>query len=78
MQVENKKVMVRLWVHEVFRVFYDRLTDDADRSWLFDLIRKLTKEELKEGFDDVFQHLTEESKVQEADLRSLMFGRSSG
>ncbi|KAF6041077.1 DNAH12 [Bugula neritina] len=73
-QVEDKKVMIRLWVHEVFRVFYDRLTDDSDRAWLFSLMRKLVKEEFKENFDTVFGHLTEDSKVTEIDLRSLMFG----
>ncbi|GFR65708.1 dynein heavy chain 12, axonemal-like, partial [Elysia marginata] len=34
-ELQDKNVFARLWVHEVFRVFYDRLTDDADREWLF-------------------------------------------
>ncbi|XP_071083415.1 dynein axonemal heavy chain 12-like isoform X1 [Haliotis cracherodii] len=76
-QVENKRQMIRLWVHEVMRVFYDRLTDDGDRSWLFKTVGSLVREHFKESFDGVFEHLAnggEGGKVQEQDLRSLMFG----
>jgi len=31
----------RLWVHEVMRVFYDRLIDDKDRLWLFEYVHSL-------------------------------------
>ncbi|XP_055958216.1 dynein axonemal heavy chain 7 [Patella vulgata] len=73
-QVESKKVMVRLWVHEVMRVFYDRLIDDSDRLWIFKAVQGLVKEHFKESFEGVFEHLADEGKVKEENLRSLMFG----
>lgn len=49
--------MIRLFVHEVFRVFYDRLVEDNDRAWLFNLMKDIVKEHFKEAFDSVFAHL---------------------
>uniref|UniRef100_A0A8C9MKB7 Dynein axonemal heavy chain 12 n=1 Tax=Serinus canaria TaxID=9135 RepID=A0A8C9MKB7_SERCA len=46
--VQNKHVMIRLFVHEVFRVFYDRLVEDDDRTWLFNLVKDIVKEHFKE------------------------------
>uniref|UniRef100_A0A670IHN2 Dynein axonemal heavy chain 12 n=1 Tax=Podarcis muralis TaxID=64176 RepID=A0A670IHN2_PODMU len=71
--VVNKHTMVRLFVHEVFRVFYDRLVDDTDRAWLFKLMKDIVKEHFKESFDAVFSHLRQ-GNVTEEDMRNLLFG----
>lgn len=55
--LENKRTMIRLFVHEVFRVFYDRLVDDQDRAWLYKLMNYIVKEHFRESFDTVFEHL---------------------
>lgn len=50
--------MKRLWVHEILRVYHDRLVDDSDRSWFFDTLRFVCKESLDENIDQMFVHLT--------------------
>lgn len=61
--LENKRTMIRLFVHEVFRVYYDRLVDDKDRAWLYQLMNSIVKDHFKEPFDQVFGHLRQGSKV---------------
>lgn len=71
--------MVRLWTHEVFRVLYDRLTDDADRAWLFDSVKTSVKEFFKTPFETVFASLAAadgpaRGQVTQDSFRSLLFG----
>uniref|UniRef100_A0A803T0M9 Dynein axonemal heavy chain 12 n=1 Tax=Anolis carolinensis TaxID=28377 RepID=A0A803T0M9_ANOCA len=74
--VVSKHTMVRLFVHEVFRVFYDRLVDDTDRAWLFKLTKEILREHFKEAFDSILLYMLYIfcSKVTEEDLRNLLFG----
>uniref|UniRef100_A0A669P469 Dynein axonemal heavy chain 12 n=1 Tax=Phasianus colchicus TaxID=9054 RepID=A0A669P469_PHACC len=71
--VESKQTMIRLFVHEVFRVFYDRLVEDSDRAWLFNLMKDIVKEHFKEAFDSVFAHLRQ-GNTPVKNMRSLFFG----
>lgn len=40
--------MIRLWTHEVLRVFYDRLIDDDDRMWVGHHLSEIIKLHFKE------------------------------
>lgn len=47
----------RLWVHEVFRVYYDRLVDSADRKWFFTFVKQCVQSQLETNFENLFLHL---------------------
>lgn len=55
----------RLFVHEILRVFYDRLIDDTDRMWLLGEIRKAVAENMDENLEDLFPHLLDPSVAAE-------------
>lgn len=47
----------RLWVHEVFRVFYDRLVDAADRTWLMTQLKATISKHFGDSLDGLMSHL---------------------
>lgn len=56
--------MKRLWVHEILRVYYDKLVDDSDRSWLFEQLHMVIENRLEEDMDEMFSQLrTDDEKV---------------
>jgi dynein heavy chain len=46
--VEDSHSGVRLWAHEVLRVFYDRLIDEPDRLRVGRLLEELTEKHFKQ------------------------------
>ncbi|XP_047030670.1 dynein axonemal heavy chain 12 [Helicoverpa zea] len=72
---DNKKTFVKVWVHEIMRVFYDRLVDDDDRAWFFEVLKKSTKDFMKDTFEnalDIYQN--DRGDVTRDTIKSMMFG----
>ncbi|XP_071445448.1 dynein axonemal heavy chain 3-like [Hetaerina americana] len=73
--VDSRRVLIRLWTHEILREFYDRLLNLHERDWLIQRINWCIKTHFKENFDAVFENLgtMKGKKVHDA-LQSLLFG----
>ncbi|KAG5312033.1 DYH7 protein, partial [Pseudoatta argentina] len=73
--VETKITFIRLWVHEILRVFSDRMLDDGDKEWLFLKIRDAVKSNFKDSFEIAFDHLPKfENQITKDSFNDLMFG----
>jgi len=71
---EDVNSMRRLWVHEVLRVYGDRLVEDADRTWLFENICSTVKASFNTDPTRLFGRLVEKDKsLQESDFRQLIY-----
>lgn len=73
--VETKITFIRLWVHEILRVFSDRMLDESDKEWLFQRIRDAVKSNFKDSFEIAFDHLPKfENQITKDSFSDLMFG----
>nr|XP_031838488.1 dynein heavy chain 7, axonemal-like [Nomia melanderi] len=73
--VKEPVSMKRLWVHEVLRVYGDRLVDDTDIKWLVDQIRVTVSTYLDDDLDRMFQDLLKDNQesVTDMELRNLIY-----
>ena len=54
----------RLWVHETLRVFYDRLVDASDRTWLLDQLQGIVSQHLATDLSQLMSHLLQPGEAQ--------------
>lgn len=47
----NRETIIRLWSHEVFRVYLDRLSDESDKKWLKDTVGSLISQFFQYSMD---------------------------
>jgi dynein heavy chain len=64
----DKNKLCRLWCHEVYRVFGDRLVFEEDHAWLFQLLKDTTSSHFKSDFDNVMSRLGSKCKYTHIDI----------
>ncbi|KAF5289736.1 hypothetical protein FQA39_LY03653 [Lamprigera yunnana] len=67
--------LIRLWIHESFRVFNDRLIDEADKIMFFEIVKKTCYEQYRQHMDKVLDKwVSEDEKFGIETVRNVFFG----
>ncbi|XP_020300595.1 dynein heavy chain 3, axonemal isoform X2 [Pseudomyrmex gracilis] len=75
-RMKDPKKLIRLWIHEVYRVFHDRLINDTDRETLFKIVKYTCYDQLRQPLDKVLERLLKpnEKMVTSSHISDLFFG----
>ncbi|XP_030747452.1 dynein heavy chain 3, axonemal isoform X2 [Sitophilus oryzae] len=74
-KMDDQDKFIRLWIHETYRVFHDRLIDDADRTTLFHVVKKACYQGFRQPMDKVCSPLVPEDELLGPQhIRNLFFG----
>ncbi|KAL1398756.1 hypothetical protein pipiens_008712 [Culex pipiens pipiens] len=74
-RLPDPEKLVRLWAHETYRVFYDRLIDEQDKQILLRLVDEAANSQLRMKLEVAFGDRLEPGKrVTDKHMRDLLFG----
>ncbi|XP_047365165.1 dynein axonemal heavy chain 3-like isoform X3 [Vespa velutina] len=75
-KLKDPDKLIRLWIHEVYRVFHDRLIDDDDREMLFTMVKHTCYEHLRQPLEKVLSSFLKEDEkaIKSAHIHDLFFG----
>lgn len=67
--------LIKLWTHETYRVFNDRLIDDVDRNNLFDLVKESCYQNFRQHLTRILADFVGEGEILCGEhIRNLIFG----
>lgn len=72
--VADGGMMLRLWMHEALRVFYDRLVNDEDRALLCTAMSDMLEKHFKEKMGKLINQDTSTPAAMLQSVRGLFFG----
>ena len=70
-KLKEPEQICRLWVHEVSRVFYDRLINNEDRQWFNKMIEDILNRSFRGAMKVNYEELFEKNKIYFGDLLGL-------
>lgn len=74
-KLTDDEKLTRLWTHETYRVFYDRLVDNKDRDQLLLMVHSASTKHLRMKLEQAFgNRILPGEKVNEKHIRDLLFG----
>ncbi|KAG5895230.1 hypothetical protein JTB14_003447 [Gonioctena quinquepunctata] len=74
-RMDDPDKFIRLWIHETYRVFHDRLIDDNDRSLLFRIVKNACYQNFRQHMEKVCVDLIPEDETMGPQhMRNLFFG----
>lgn len=67
---ESKRTFAKIWVHEVMRVFYDRLIEEKDKEWLYEKLRTIVNYHFRENLEIALENVPREENGKSNDFIS--------